>query len=134
MNESLLKKEFKEKDIKRVRNLVNKNFTSNTQTQTGYQKVIERHIEGDVWEDGGKTWTIKNGLRQNVTKLDSVKKAARKAFIEDIEDWVLESLEDQSSYVTEQGDIESWNNVPISYKNKILEDLNGYIKILKEHT
>jgi hypothetical protein len=30
--------------------------------------------EGDVWEDStGKQWTIKNGIRQNVTKLDTAK-------------------------------------------------------------
>lgn len=30
--------------------------------------------EGDVWEDTtGKQWTIKNGIRQSVTKLDSAK-------------------------------------------------------------
>ena len=30
--------------------------------------------EGDVWEDSsGKKWTVKNGVRQNVTKLDAAK-------------------------------------------------------------
>ncbi len=30
--------------------------------------------EGDVWEDvNGRKWTIKNGIRQNVTKLDDAK-------------------------------------------------------------
>lgn len=30
--------------------------------------------EGDVWEDvNGKKWTVKNGIRQSVTKLDSAK-------------------------------------------------------------
>ena len=30
--------------------------------------------EGDVWEDvDGRKWTIKNGIRQSVTKLDSAK-------------------------------------------------------------
>lgn len=30
--------------------------------------------EGDVWEDSsGKQWTVKNGVRQNVTKLDTAK-------------------------------------------------------------
>jgi ribosomal protein L37AE/L43A len=30
--------------------------------------------EGDVWEDAnGKKWTIKNGIRQSVTKLDDAK-------------------------------------------------------------
>ncbi len=30
--------------------------------------------EGDVWEDiNGRKWTIKNGIRQNITKLDDAK-------------------------------------------------------------
>lgn len=75
--ESLLKKEFKQSDVQRVRNLVNKDFTAQTKSQTGYQKAYKHHKEGDVWEESGKTWTIKNGIRQNITKLDSVKELAK---------------------------------------------------------
>ena len=75
--ESLLKKEFKESDIQRVRNLVNKDYTAKTKSQTGYQKAYQHHKEGDIWEESGKTWTIKNGIRQNITKLDAAKKAVR---------------------------------------------------------
>ena len=73
-SESLLKKEFKHSDVQRVRNIVNKDFTSKTKTQSGYNKAYEHHVEGDVWEEKGKKWTIKNGLKQNITKLDEVKK------------------------------------------------------------
>ena len=76
-NESLLKKEFKESDIQRVRNIVNKDFTKKTKIQSGYQKNKSRYKEGDIWEEGGKTWTIKNGIKQNITKLDGAKKALR---------------------------------------------------------
>tara|TARA_X000001316_G_C920877_1_gene35114 strand:+ start:865 stop:1440 length:576 start_codon:yes stop_codon:yes gene_type:complete len=76
MSESLLKKDFKESDIQRVRNLVNKDYTSSTKAQSGYQKLHERYTEGDIWEEAGKTWTIKNGIKQNITKLDKAKKAA----------------------------------------------------------
>jgi hypothetical protein len=75
--ESLLKKEFKEADVKRVRNLVNKDFTSGIKQQAGYTKIKGRYKEGDVWEESGKEWTIKNGIKQNITKLDSAKKAVR---------------------------------------------------------
>ena len=77
MSESLLKKEFKESDVQRVRNLVNKDFTSKTKSQTGYQKAYKSRKEGDIWEESGKTWTIKNGIKQNITKLDAAKKAVR---------------------------------------------------------
>ena len=76
-NESLLKKEFKKSDVERVRNLVNKDFTAGTKQQSGYKKSIKKYVEGDIWEDGGRQWTIKNGIKQNITKLDSAKKALR---------------------------------------------------------
>ena len=75
--DSLLKKEFKQSDVQRVRNLVNKDFTSKTKIQTGYSKNNKRYKEGDVWEEGSKVWTIKNGIKQNITKLDEAKKAIR---------------------------------------------------------
>ena len=74
-NENILKKEFKKSDVQRVRNLVNKDFLSKTKSQTGYSKSFKRYKEGDIWEESGKKWTIKNGLKQNITKLDSAKKA-----------------------------------------------------------
>ena len=75
--ESLLKKEFKEKDVQRIRNIVNKDFTSKVNTQVGYTKNYVKYKEGDIWEEKGKNWTIKNGLKQNITKLDSAKKSLR---------------------------------------------------------
>lgn len=77
MADSYLKKEFKSRDVERIRNIVKKDFNSKSAPSTGYSKSFIERTEGDVWEDSGVTWTIKNGLRQNVTKLDAVKKAAR---------------------------------------------------------
>lgn len=74
MSESQLKKEFDSKAVNRVRNLVNKDFTKRTTVGTGYSKKREKHSEGDIWEEDGRTWTIKNGVKQNITKLDSAKK------------------------------------------------------------
>ena len=77
MANSYLKKEFDERAVNRARNIISKNFTARTMVGTGYEKVKEKHSEGDIWEEDGKTWTIKNGVKQNVTKLDSAKKLAR---------------------------------------------------------
>lgn len=73
--DSLLKKEFKSKDVERVRNLVNKDFSGKTVSGIGYEKTQQFHNEGDIWEENGRTWTIKNGIKQNITKLDAAKKA-----------------------------------------------------------
>lgn len=33
-----------------------------------------KHIEGDVWSERGKLWTIKNGIKRTVTKMDQARK------------------------------------------------------------
>jgi len=181
--ESLLKKEFKESDIQRARNIINKDFTSSTKIQTGYRKNKKRYKEGDIWTESGKQWTIKNGIKQNITKLDEAKKALRlplrcpkcggsmehhlakkmykihgfcfdpctveyeaelrkaglyeayerrmitgniNSFIDDIEAWVLQSIEDKNDFVTEAGDIEDWGKLSTKDKKKILDNLKGY--------
>jgi hypothetical protein len=73
MSESILKKEFKQKDVERLRNLVKGKYGEKTTMGTGYTKAKEFHNEGDIWEEDGRKWTIKNGLKQNITKLDSAK-------------------------------------------------------------
>ena len=74
MKESQLKKEFKQKDVQRARNLIQKDYTSRSTIGTGYSKKREKHSEGDIWEEDGRTWTIRNGVKQNITKLYKAKK------------------------------------------------------------
>lgn len=75
MSENVLKKEFKEKDVQRLRNLVQGKYGEKTTVGTGYTKKQEFHEEGDVWEEDGRTWTIKGGIKQNVTRLDKAKES-----------------------------------------------------------
>ncbi len=188
-NESLLKKEFKKSDVERVRNLVNKDFTAGTKQQSGYKKSIKKYAEGDIWEDGGRQWTIKNGIKQNITKLDSAKKALRiplrcpncggpmkhhlakkmykihgfcfdpctvemeanlrkaglydkyeermmqgnmKAFATDVEQWALDLVNSQDTFVTEAGDIEDWQSNKAKDK-EILKNVRQYVSHLSEH-
>tara|TARA_Y100000385_G_scaffold254055_1_gene278626 strand:+ start:2351 stop:2914 length:564 start_codon:yes stop_codon:yes gene_type:complete len=70
-----LKKEFKRKDVERLRNLVTGKYGNKTTIGVGYKKAAEFYEEGDIWEEDGRKWTIKKGIKQNITKLDSAKKA-----------------------------------------------------------
>jgi len=63
--------------IQRMRNLVTGDYGSKSRVQTGYKKYKSKKQEGDVWEENGRTWTIKNGIKQNVRKLDKARAAAR---------------------------------------------------------
>jgi hypothetical protein len=70
----MLKKEFKRKDVDRMRNLIRGKADVSSETQIGYKKKIIERKEGDVWTENKKTWTIKNGIKQTISKLDSVRK------------------------------------------------------------
>ena len=75
MSDNMLKREFKTRDVQRMRNILTKDYGAKTGVQIGYTKENTEHKEGDVWEERGKQWTIKNGIKMTVTKLDIVKKA-----------------------------------------------------------
>ena len=76
-NDNVLKKEFSKKDVQRARNIITGNTGARTTEGIGYTKKYEHHVEGDVWEENGRTWTIKNGLKQNITKMDKFKKMGK---------------------------------------------------------
>ena len=122
MNESLLKKEFKQSDVQRVRNLVNKDFTAKTKSQTGYQKVYKKYNEGDVWEESGKYGAYEKRLMQGNIK----------AFAIDIEQWVEDFVSAESSFVTEDGDVEDWKSNDTT-KKRVMQNLKTYLGHLKEH-
>ena len=77
MKDNVLKKEFSKKDVQRARNLITGDANSRTSQGIGYTKKYEHHKEGDVWEEDGRTWTIKNGVKQNITKMDKFKKMGK---------------------------------------------------------
>jgi len=77
MKDNVLKKEFSKKDVQRARNLVKGNASARTTEGIGYTKKYEHRKEGDVWEEDGRQWTIKNGLKQNITKMDKFKKMGK---------------------------------------------------------
>ena len=70
----MLKKEFKRKDVDRARNLIMGKSGASSETQVGYNKKRVEYKEGDVWKENGKTWTIKDGIKQTISKLDIIKK------------------------------------------------------------
>lgn len=74
-SESKLIKDWKHSDVQRMRNIISKNHADKTVTQVGYSKEQIDRKEGDIWEENGKTWTIKNGIKMTITKLDLVKSA-----------------------------------------------------------
>jgi len=75
MKDNILKKEFNKKDVTRLRNLVKGKNSERTGQGIGYTKKEEFHKEGDIWEENGRKWTIKDGIKENITKLDKFKKA-----------------------------------------------------------
>lgn len=187
MEDNVLKKEFREHDVNRVRNLVKKDYGAKTKVGSGYSKARTKHGEGDIWEEDGRTWTIKNGIKQNITKLDRAKKEAQipltcpkcntsmnywlhkkmyrihgfcfdctidyeaelrkaglyeqyekammkggqEAFVRDIEAWILDTVNSQETYVSEEGEVDTWVG---SSKNKklVLDKLQEFLEVSKK--
>lgn len=73
MKVSGLNKEFDKRTVRRMRNLASGNQQARTIDGIGYTKKHIDRKEGDIWEENGRKWTIKNGVKQNVTKLDKAK-------------------------------------------------------------
>jgi hypothetical protein len=77
MSDNVLKKQFQKRDVERLRNLVKGKYGDKTTVGIGYSKPDEEdHQEGEVWESDGKKWVIKDGIKENVTKLDKFKNLA----------------------------------------------------------
>lgn len=75
MNDSLLIKDFKENDLQRIRNLSTRKFSDKTKTSYGYTKEQIIYKEGDIFEENGKQYQIKDGIKISYSKLDFVRKS-----------------------------------------------------------
>lgn len=73
MSESQLNKEFSKRDVQRMRNILSGNTAEKTRVQAGFEKKKIQYDEGDIWEENGKTWTIRDGLKQTITKHDKLR-------------------------------------------------------------
>ncbi len=73
MSETKLKKDFAQKDVQRLRNLVQGKYGDKTSIASGYTKEQVDRVEGEVWEEDERTWTIKNGIKQTVSKLQKAR-------------------------------------------------------------
>jgi hypothetical protein len=72
---SLLNREFTEREVQRMRNIITKRHGNKTQISVGYEKNIKRE-ENEIWEENGKTWTISGGIKKSIPKLSKFKKEA----------------------------------------------------------
>jgi hypothetical protein len=189
MKDSLLKKEFKKSDVERLRNLISNKHGDSTKTQVGSNQFssISIHKEGDIWEENGKTWTISNGLRMNLSKLETIKhlihipnfcpncnkllnhindkkfyifhkkcsdcvikfetelkrlgkydeyeknimKNNIVSYIEDLESKFNHFISDNTTFMSEQGDIEDWHGD--NNKQPLIDEFSKYISLLKSH-
>ena len=131
-----MKKGISESKVKRMRNLLTKKYNDKTKIRSGYTKKETIYKEGDVWNENGKQWTIKNGIKRTINKLSSARKILKtpweyemkengtydewhkqfdeknfNAFLNDITVEYNEWLKgrDSSHYITEAGDIEDWS-------------------------
>ena len=140
-----LRKDFQERDVQRLRNIIQGKYGEKTRSSVGFTNKQEFYNEGDIWESDGRTWTIKEGIKQNITKLDKAKKAHvvpllcpkckkimknrnDKPFY-NIHKMCFDCVIDFESNLKQQG---KWEDYQINIKNgeidKQIEDFKAYIK------
>ena len=124
-----LNKEFKRKDVNRARNLLMGKSNASTGTQIGYNTKTEDHKEGDIWTEGRKTWTIKNGIKQTISKLDVIKKEVFMPLCCPKCSNVMKKRLDKPNYKIHKMCYDCVIN--FEHKLKIKGEYNDYIKKLK---
>jgi hypothetical protein len=143
--ENVLKKQFQERDVQRLRNLMTGKHGEKTRSSIGFSKADEFHEEGDIWESDGRTWTIKGGIKQNITKLDKAKKVHNMPLFCPNCKKVMKNRNDKSFYtlhkkcfncvidmeheLRKEGKWEEYQrNIKNGEINKQIEDFKSYMK------
>jgi hypothetical protein len=78
-NQEFIKKPYTEEQLqKKIEGLRNDVTSKVTKWADRIQvsMAVKPHVvryEGEVWEENGKKWTLKDGIRQNITALDSAR-------------------------------------------------------------
>ena len=124
----MLKKEFRKKDVNRARNLIRGKSNSSTGVQIGYGKKHIDYKEGDVWTENKKTWTIKNGIKQTVSKLDKIKKEVHTPLCCPKCNKVMKHRLDKPNYRIHK----MCTNCVIDFEGKLKHKPGRYEKYLKE--
>jgi len=70
-----LKKEFSKEQIQRMRNLITGKYGDKVTNQIETKTYKDKHLEGDIWEEDGSVWTIKDGIRETVNPYDEIYKS-----------------------------------------------------------
>ena len=124
----MLKKEFKYKDVNRARNLIMGKTGESSGTQIGYQKNKKDYKEGDIWVENKKTWTIKDGIKQTISKLDAIKKEVHMPLCCPKCNNVMKSQFDKPNYRIHK----KCTNCVIDFEGKLKHVPGRYEKYLKE--
>lgn len=78
-NQEFIKKPYTEEELQKkvdklrndVSSKVNR-WADRIQVSMAFKPEVQR-FEGEIWEEGGKKWILKDGVKQNVTVLDSAR-------------------------------------------------------------
>ena len=152
--ETLLKKDFKESDVQRIRNIVKKDgIKQNITKLDAAKKALRMPLSCPKCGGPLEHWMAKKMYKihgfcfdpctvefeADLRKAGLYKEYERKMitgnikeFVNDIESWVLNSINDKSSFVTEAGDVEDWGGMSNKAKKKILQDLKDYTSRIRK--
>lgn len=64
---------MEQSNVQRIKNIIDGNYTAKSVISTGYQKEEIQHVEGEFFEENGKTYMIKNGIKRSYSKLSKIR-------------------------------------------------------------
>ena len=94
-------------------------YGEKTIQSAGYRKVEVDRKEGDIWEEDGRKWTIKNGIDNK---------------IKDFKNYVKDKLsQSNNQFISEAGHKETWRGkIDETRVEEHLSEVIEYLESLKE--
>jgi hypothetical protein len=87
------------KNARRMVNIISGNYTGKSKISTGYKGNDVERVEGDIWEEGNRTWTIKNGIKRTVSKMATLRKLSQSPLACPKCDTTIRHWQDEKAYI-----------------------------------
>jgi hypothetical protein len=66
-----------QRNIRRVKQILEGDYTSKSSISSGYEKEHIEHQEGEIWTENEKSYIMKNGIKRSYSKLSFIRHETR---------------------------------------------------------
>jgi len=87
------------KNARRIMNVLAGNYTAKSKISTGYKSKDVERIEGDIWEENNKIWTIKDGIKRTINKMSALREMSKSPLACPECDTAIKHWQDEKAYM-----------------------------------